>query len=164
MKDSATPALDCEAHYHLREVLGDGAPKTYGELRRNHGFSPVFLERQADTYGEIFETGTELSSDRPTIRLLPGGLPTREDILVKRQLTGLVRKAGETGIYLRSLYTLTGHDSKTVRRLLAEVPEVTTTRKNRNAILYKWVEPEKSRIQDYVSSESSKPLNDGRET
>src|SRR5262249_1993938 len=95
---------------------------------------------QINNYGEIFEEG-ENAAGTPAIRMREGPLPSREDLLAKRQLVKLVKNAGETGVYLRRLYTNTGYESKLVERILGEVPEIECRRKGRREILYKWTGP-----------------------
>jgi len=143
-------AADREQHYRLRELLKDHRPITYGDLRRGHGVSPIFLETQIANYPEIFEAGTELATGKPTIRLKEGELESREDIVMRRVLVRKVRQAGQTGIFLKSLYISTRIASEEVKRLLRDVAEITATRKGRSAvILYKYLgKPEESRIQD----------------
>jgi hypothetical protein len=152
---------DSEEHTRLREILKDHQPQAYGDLRRNHGLSPVFLETQIGKYPEIFEGPTELSSGQPVISLRDGQLPCREDVLMRRILLKRIGQAGADGIRLYRLYAGTRIDSETVRRLLKDVAEVTATviattlqghgRKSPE-ILYKWTgssqPPEQSRIQD----------------
>lgn len=153
---------DAEGHARLRHLLKDHQAVTYGQLRREHGLSPVFLEAQIAKYPEVFEGPTELSTGRPMIRLKAGKLEAREHILMRRVLVKAVKQAGANGIRLLRLYSSTRIASKDVQRLLEGVPEVSMIRKGRD-ILYKWTGgkesetsgvPEQSRIQ-----ESEQPAN-----
>jgi hypothetical protein len=112
--------------------------------------SPLFLEKRIDVYLEIFEAGTELSSDKPTIALKTG------QILSRRQLIKLVKAAGTNGVHLKNLYLATRFSFRDRETVLEDVPEIEATQKGR-LILYKWIEaaleePENSRIQDFMSS------------
>lgn len=157
--NSPIGTVDREEHYRLRELLADHSPRTYGDLRREHNFSPIFLESQIDMYPEIFEGEVELASGKPTIRLCEGSLESREDILMGRQLRKLIKAAGSNGIYLKNLYLATRFPSKEVQRLLRAVPQVEIVTRRKAAILYKWIEnPQKSGIQDHVLSESGQAL------
>jgi hypothetical protein len=154
--DPPIGTVDREQHYKLRELLADHSPRTYGELRRSFGFSPIFLESQIDVYPEVFQGGSQLSDGKPTIALKGGKLEDRETILCRRQLIKLVMSAGTRGIHLKNLYLATRFPSETVKLLLKEVPGIEMTKKGHSAILYRWVEPQKSGIR--VSSESGQSL------
>lgn len=154
---------DAEDHARLRKLLADLKPQTYGQLRRAHSLSPIFLETQIDRYPEIFEAGTELATGRPTICLRTGTLQSREDLIMRRMLIKKVRQAGATGVRLTRLWAATRIVSKEVKRLLADVGEVNASAKGRD-ILYRWSgseieksgKPEESRIQE--SEPPAEPL------
>lgn len=129
---------DSEDHAKLRQMLKDHRPTTYGELRRKHGLSPVFLETQLQRYPEIFEGPVEPRSGRPQIRLREGELESREDILKRRALLKKVKQAGATGVRLLKLYMNSSIPSKEVQRLLESEPEITVQRKGKSDVLYKW--------------------------
>jgi len=151
---------DAAQHEELRQLLKNHEPVTYGQLRREHALSPVFLETQIAKFPEIFQGSTELSSGKPTIRLQDGQLESREDILMRRVLIRAVRQAGANGVRLIKLYNSTRIPSLDVQRLLAGVAEIAITeRKARGGssdILYRWTGGEKSRIQE--SEQAAAPL------
>jgi hypothetical protein len=148
---------DAALHQKLRELLADHSARTYGDLRRQHNLSPIDLEKQISRYPAIFESGVELTTGRPTIKLRAGPLDSREDILMRETLVKKVRGAGATGIRLLRLYMSSRIDSKTVQRLLNGVPDIAVStaansKGHRSDLLYKWT-GQQSRVKDSTSAD-----------
>jgi hypothetical protein len=94
------PTADYQLHYRLREILSAHGPCRFATLRTEHGVSPIDVERQVQTYPEIFYVVINQARGQRTIALHSGELPSRENVHRKKQLIALVRKAAPTGIYL----------------------------------------------------------------
>jgi hypothetical protein len=149
-----------QEHIRLRAILADHKPVTYGTLRTDHGFQPSRLEYAYQTFPEVFAAGTT-PEGRPTIWLLDTEAEAFDDLWLRQKLVRLVKRSGDHGTLLKTLYRSSEIESKTIKRLLALVAGIEVTRRPKGQILYRWIgTPEKtveeSRIQD--SQPAADPL------
>lgn len=146
------PTADYALHCRLRDILAKEGPSRFAKLRNEHGIDPIDLERQHQSYPDVFYV-VESEQGRFPVIALHENPPTREDSLMKKQLVVLVQKAGPTGVYLSSLRYRTTFNSSDIERLLKEVTQIEAKPVSRKGFLYRWIGTptktvEESRIQD----------------
>jgi hypothetical protein len=130
-----------ELHRQLRAALASG-PLSLGQLRRSYNFDPVMLLRE--TVGAFPTTYVEVDCDGHL------GLGLREDAppldvqLDRGKIVELIKASGQSGIYLSSLYRLTGMSSNHIAQVLEGVEGIVRTTKDKGRPLYRATEALKS--------------------